>query len=263
VIKKFITVKNVEGNKRGTCLSGLAAAALGAKIIGSAVLDEGTKEATKSALKQLLTKFDKENDPVIFFGLFCTFKELPSFDVASSQINTIWESTSLKAPEFVFDKYTFNSALSWDELEGCEIPDDDWELDTYATVQENPEDLDYSAASTCISGFTIWVYPVSQSNNKEGIIDSAYRVLAEIKRKLLDNRRLIIRKAEIFGFVRADESMCLRVEKKLTKKMREQKLDGNVYVETVPNQRHLLTVPLRERMYALAFGEAFKRWGLA
>ena len=234
----------------------------GAKAVGEAVLAEGMKEAGKAALKQLLTKFDKEKDPVVFFSLFCSFKELPSYDIASSQLNTILESTSLKGQYFAIDKHTFKYWLSWDEFEGCEVPEDSWELDTYAVDEEDKEDIDWSLASTCVSDFTLWVYPLSQTTNKESMTVSAYRVLAEIRRKVLENQRLNIRKVGIFAFIRADNSMCSRIENKLNKKMTEQKLGGKVYVEPVSNTRSLLTIPMRETMYALALADSFKRWGV-
>jgi hypothetical protein len=83
----------------------------GAKVVGEAILSEAAKEGGKAALKQLLARFDKEKDPVVFFGLFCSFKELPGFDIVSSQLNTILESTSLKSQEFMLGKHTFKYRL--------------------------------------------------------------------------------------------------------------------------------------------------------
>jgi hypothetical protein len=112
------------------------------------------------------------------------------------------------------------------------------------------ENIDWSLASTCVTGFTLWVFPVSSGDNKESIILSAYRELAVICRKLLDNARLNIRRATVFAFVRADFSMGSRIEKKLNDRLRNQNLDGTVYVEPVSNNRRLLTARY-ERQYML------------
>lgn len=147
-------------------MSGLEAAALGAGAkVGEGLLAEGMKQAGMVALKQLFSKFDTEKDPVIFFSLFCSFKELPSFDIASSQLNMIMEKTSIKSQEFVAGKHTYRYGLSWDELEGCEVPNTSWEPDTYAFHQEDRESIDWSVAATCVSGFSLWIFPVSQKHH--------------------------------------------------------------------------------------------------
>lgn len=242
-------------------IGGLGLAELAAAL-GKSVLEEGGKEAGKAALRQLISKFDREKEPILFFSLFCRFKELPSFDLVSSEVNTILENTPLKGQEFELDKHTFRYWLSWDEFEGCEVPEDSWELDTYANPIEDKESLDWSLVSKCISDFTLWVFPLSYGNNKESTIVSVYRILARIKSELLDNQRLDIGKIAIFSYVRADTSMCSRIQKKLNDKLKEQKLEGNVYVETIANDRSLLTVSLQEQVYATALADSFKRWGI-
>ena len=238
-----------------------AAVGAAAKAAGASAGEEAIKEAGKSAVKYAFAAKGPEKDPVVFFGLFCSFKELPSFDTANSQLGSILSRLDIKGQEIEANKQTFRISTSWEEFEGCEVPEDAWELDTYQPInKEDEENIDWSLASMCVEQLTVWLAPLSQSK-KEEIIGSAYGILDDIRRKLYDTSNLTIKKISIFGFIRTDQSTCIKIEKKFEKKLKANELTGNVYIESIPEHKKLMTVPIREKLYALALADSFKRWG--
>jgi hypothetical protein len=233
---------------------GLAAA------LGAEVAKEASKAATKEIIKQILLSRVGEKDPVIFFGLFCDFKRLTSFDVTNMEVNAVLERYKPKNQEICFEKQTFKYAVSWQEFKDEELSNPSWEYDALANNNED-EDTNLTIPTESSSGFVLWLVPLSQGNRKETIV-SAYIILDDLNRRLLENVRLSIRKITSFGFLRADRKTCLKVDDRLRKKMKKERLVGNTLVESIPNERMLLTVPLRELLTAKAFADSFKLWGV-
>ena len=91
---------------------GLAAA------LGSELAKEASKAAVKESIKQLLANRKNEKDPVIFFGLFCDFKRLTSFEVVNSELNSVLARYQPRNHEITFDKQTYKYDFSWQEFIG-------------------------------------------------------------------------------------------------------------------------------------------------
>ena len=233
---------------------GLAAA------LGAEIAKEVSKAATKEVIKQILLSRAGEKDPVIFFGLFCDFKRLTSYEITTTEVNTILERYKPKNQEICYEKQTFKYTVSWQEFRDEELSTPSWEYDALENRDEDDKpNLAIPAESS--SGFVFWLVPLSQGNRKETIV-SAYIILDNLNRRLLENVRLSIRKITSFGFLRADRKTCLKIDDRLRKKMKKERLTGNTLVESIPDDRMLLTVPLREMLTARAFADSFKRWGV-
>jgi len=228
--------------------------------IGSAVAQGLSVEAGKMVVKKVLSSLPtRSKEPVIFFGLFCNFREMPSYDSASSVLNEIILIMHPRGQQLSLDKQTFEYEITWDYVEGCEIPYSSWENDVLMNQDEKQESIDWSMVSNCLSGFILWLSPISLGDKKELMI-SAYRILDEISRKI--QSKFNISKINKFIFLILSREENLRVQSRLIKKMEKMKLPGTVDVASISADRMLLTVPLHEMLTAMVFVDSFKLWGL-
>jgi hypothetical protein len=230
--------------------------------IGTKIATDLTVAGAKEVTKRLLSKGADFKEPVIYFGLFCNFKEMPSYDVAKSELTEIILQMNPKGRKLIEDKQSFDYDITWDIFEGCDFPDFSWEQD--AVVEEDnecEEEIDTSLASNCVSGFTFWLAPLPFENRKNMII-SAYHILDEINHKIQENLYLSISKNRIFVFIGTDTDTSKGIYSKLLKKMKEQKLAGNPVLQSLTDKAMMLVVPLREQLTAISVAESFKRWGV-
>lgn len=229
--------------------------------VGAEIAKELTKEGVKEVTKRLLAKGADFKEPVIYFGLFCNFKEMPSYDVASSILNEIIRSMNPKGRKLIEEKQSFNYDVSWDIFEGCDLPDFSWEQD--AVIEEETEceeDVVISLASSCVSGFTFWLIPLPFEKRKDMIV-SAYHLLDKINHEIQENRFLSIMKNRIFVFIGTDIETSKGLYSRLLKKMTEQKIaSGNPILQSLTDKAMMLVVPLREQLTAIAVAESFKKW---
>ena len=116
-------------------------------------------------------------------------------------------------------------------------------------------------ASESSSGFILWLVPLSEGNRKETAV-SAYLILDDINKRLLENMRLSVRRITSFAYLRGDRKTCLKVDDRLRKRMKKERLTGNTLIESIPNDLMLLSVPLREQLTAQAFADSFKLLGV-
>ena len=89
---------------------GLAAA------LGSELAKEASKAVAKETIKRLLANRKSEKDPVVFFGLFCDFKRLTSFEVVNSELNKVLARYQPRKHEITYDKQTYKFDFSWQEF---------------------------------------------------------------------------------------------------------------------------------------------------
>jgi hypothetical protein len=105
---------------------------------------------------------------------------MPLYDVASAELNETLKDFNGSGPSLIQGKNTFDYDISWKTLEGCEIPEEQWEYD--AVLEEEVSDFEEEPAE-CVLGFTLWLLPRSLGERKDMII-SAYHVLNQIERKI-------------------------------------------------------------------------------
>jgi len=233
---------------------------IGMGIASSLVVDIG-KEGVKEATKRIFSKGADFKEPVINFGLFCNFKEMPSYDIAVSELNEIIRKMKPMGKKLKQGKQSFEYDISWDIFEGCEAPDFSWEQDAIIE-EENDCDKDiYVPIASSVSGFTLWLTPLSLGNRREMMI-SAYHILNKIKLEIQENRLFSIMKNRKFVFIGADVETCKRIHSKLQKKMTKQKLVGNPISQSLTNKTIMLVVPLREQLTAIAVSDSFKKWSV-
>jgi hypothetical protein len=233
---------------------GLAAA------LGTELAKEASKAAAKESIKHILANRGNEKDPVIFFGLFCDFKRLTSFETVNSELDDVLARYQPKNHELTFDKQTFKYDFSWQEFTDEDSTDPSWDFDALQDKEQFEREI-LSNPSKSASGFILWLVPLSQGDRKETSV-SAYLVLDEINRRLLENIRLSVRRITSFAFLQAERKMCLKVDDRLRKRMKRERLTGNTLIESIPRDLMLLTVPLREQLTAQAFADSFKLLGI-
>jgi hypothetical protein len=231
-----------------------------AAAIGTELAKEASGAVAKEGIKQLLANRKNEKDPFIFFGLFCDFKRLTSLEVVNLVLNDVLARYQPRNHEINFEKQTFRFDFAWQEFTDEDSSAFDWDSDALAD-EEQSEIESLPNLSESSSGFILWLVPLSQGSRKE-ITVSAYLILDAINRRLLENTRLNVRKITSFAYLQADRKTCLKVDDRLRKRMKKERLTGNTLVEATPNNMMLLTVPLREQLMAQVFADSFKLWSV-
>jgi len=229
------------------------------QTVGVSIAQALGVEAGKVAIQQLLSNLSsKELESVISFGLFCDFKEMPSYDTASSQLNEIILSKHPKGQQLIQDNQTFAYDVFWDYMDGYEIPESSWEYDVLAKRIEDQESIDRSIVSSGVSGFILWLKPLSLSKKKEMML-SAYQILDDISKRTLANPYFSISRINKFAFVVLNQEDCSRIQSRLAKKMEKSRLQETIESAPIRSGKILLTVPLREMLTVLALADSFKR----
>lgn len=231
---------------------------IGEKLLVGLASELGT-EGVKAATKKFLSQSPDFKEPVINFGLFSNFKDILSYDTVLRELNEIIRLMKPRGRKLEFEKHKFEYDVSFDIIEGCEVPELPWEYDALVEPDSFQDSFDDSIAACCISGFIFWLSPLSLGDKKEMMI-SAYHLLKIIDLKLQESMQLPIMKLRSFIFIGADEETCLRIRSKLSKKMAEEKLLGNISLESLTDKSMLLVVPLREMLTVIALANSFKRW---
>lgn len=228
--------------------------------MGSELAKEASKAVAKESIKQLLANRKNEKDPVIFFGLFCDFKRLTSFEVVNSELNKVLARYQSRNHEITFDRQTYKFDFSWQEFTDEDESNPSRDIDALQDPEQYENEL-LPNPSDSASGFILWLVPLSQGNRKETTV-SAYLILDEISRRLLENIRLSVRRITSFAYLQAERKTCLKIDNRLRKRMKKERLTDNTLVESIPENMMLLTVPLREQLTAQAFADSFKLWGV-
>ena len=232
-----------------------------AKDVGIGIASGLGQEGIKLAAQRMFLRYANSKDPVIYFGLWCNFREMPFYDNARDALNEVVSNLERSGSSLVQGKNTFDYDISWRMLEGCEIPHEQWEYD--AVIDEETNDFE-EASSECVSGFVFWLWPCSLGERKS-IIVSAYHILSQIDLKVQGNKQLPKMKTTSFAFVRANKETCLKIHSRLNSKINgndETKgFLGTVDEAPLSENMMLLTVPLREFVVAKALADSFSIWG--
>jgi hypothetical protein len=222
--------------------------------IASGMAQEGIKLAAKRMFRQ---NVDSKN-PILYFGLWCEFGDMPLYDNARDTLMEVLGNLEKNGMHVVHSKNTFDYDISWKTIEACETPEEPWEYD--AIMNEEEKELG-DMPSECVLGFAFWLWPISQGDRKDMII-SAYHLLTYIKQV---QEKIPVMKSNSFAFIRANNETCLKIHSRLNKKMNENKETkgflGTVDLQPLSKSMTLLTVPLHELVTAQALSDSFSWWG--
>lgn len=226
--------------------------------IGVAFAKGAATKAGEMALEGTINHlFSKDDKFIVFFGLFCDFREMPSYDEAGAEFNHVLSKTDASGLRITKDGHSFTYVTHWDSMDGCELPESRWEYDALIESAEDEEDVEESIISQCVSGLIIWLVPMSQGNTKEMML-SAYRCLESLEQGLREDTKLLVSKSRVFAFVRSDESTISGIGRRLRKKMNKSKLEGAIDSSSLAAGQALMTVPLKDSLTVISLADSIK-----
>jgi hypothetical protein len=220
--------------------------------IGTSLAKEGAKIISRQAFMQNIST----KDPIIYFGLWCNFRESkPKFDDARSALSDALSTISES-------KNTFDKDITWKTFDGYDVSiDQSWENDALV----DPTDTNFEDATMeCVLGFVLWLYHSSLSNRRDTIV-SAYRIFRKINEKLELDGRVPKMKTTSFAFIKANNELCLKIHSRLLKKINgnsETKgLVGTIDLAPLSETMMVMTVPIKEVIVAESLADSFSFWG--